>query len=414
MRFVWTTAVKDWRRHRRDPIGVIMWVGIPLLIGGLLTAVSGGRGGPRPQARVLVADADGGVVSRLLVTALAQTGGMIKTEAVGEEDGRARVAKGDATALLIIPAGFGDSVIAERTTRLELLTNPSQTILPRIVKETVSVYVDAAFYLHRLIGDDVRAMAAGPPDGAAAFPDPQIAELSARINQLVGKLRGYVFPPLIRIESVVQPEAEEEDNGTAAIAMFFLPGMLFMSLLFMAQGLSLDLWQEHDGKTLRRVTVSPQRLITFLAGKLLAGVGVMFLVVFIALSVGYTFFGIRAASFPLALVWALVSGAFLIQLMTIIQVLAPTERAGSVLTMILIFPLMMVGGSFFPFEAMPAGMAAIGKMTPNGWALEQFKRIVFGNVDAGALALSFAGLVVISSVLFFVSARRIKQVFAAS
>ncbi len=80
--------------------------------------------------------------------------------------------------------------------------------------------------------------------------------------------------------------------------------------------------------------------------------------------------------------------------------------------MALMFPLMMVGGSFFPFEAMPAGMAFVGRMTPNGWALEQLKRILLGKVEITSLAISFFGLVVIGTVLFVLSVRRIKTVFA--
>jgi ABC-type multidrug transport system permease subunit len=75
------------------------------------------------------------------------------------------------------------------------------------------------------------------------------------------------------------------------------------------------------------------------------------------------------------------------------------------------FPLMMIGGSFFPFEAMPAGMAVIGKLTPNGWALEQLKRILLENVELRSLTLSFLGLLIVGSVLFFVSARRIRTRF---
>jgi ABC-type multidrug transport system permease subunit len=412
MRFMWSTAVKDWRRHRRDPVGIFMWIGIPLLIGGLLTAISGGRGGPRPQAHVLVADADSSLVSRLLIGSLGQAGGIIRAETVGQEVGRKRIADGDATALLLVPKGFGTAVLQEKPAQLELLTNPSQTILPKIVEETLGIFIDGTFYLHRLVGEDLRQLAAGPPDGAA-FPDQQVAQFSAKINQLVNRLRGYLFPPVITIETV-KTEDPEEDDTPKSPALIFLPGILFMSLLFMAQGLSIDLWREREEKTLRRVTVSPQSLFGFLLGKVVSGVGVMFLVILIALAVGYAFFGVPVSSFPLAIVWSLVSGAFLMQMMTIIQVHSPSERAGEVFTMVLIFPLMMIGGSFFPFEAMPAGMAAIGRLTPNGWALAQLQRIIHGKVETGALMVSFAGLLVVGSVLFFISARRIRGAFARS
>ena len=50
MNFVWSTAAKDWVRFRRDPAALVMWLGIPLVVGGLMTMMSGGKDGPQPQA----------------------------------------------------------------------------------------------------------------------------------------------------------------------------------------------------------------------------------------------------------------------------------------------------------------------------------------------------------------------------
>ncbi|UCH83129.1 MAG: hypothetical protein JSW50_11755, partial [Candidatus Latescibacterota bacterium] len=79
MRFIWYTAVKDWRRHRRNPLELILWVGIPLLVGALIALAFGGKSGPAPQAHVLVADEDDSFLSGLLVGALSQeaAGGFI-------------------------------------------------------------------------------------------------------------------------------------------------------------------------------------------------------------------------------------------------------------------------------------------------------------------------------------------------
>ena len=67
LRFAWITAIKDWRRHRRDPLGLLMWIGIPLLVGSLLIMMSGGKGGPEPKAHLLVADEDDSFLSGLLL-----------------------------------------------------------------------------------------------------------------------------------------------------------------------------------------------------------------------------------------------------------------------------------------------------------------------------------------------------------
>jgi ABC-type Na+ efflux pump permease subunit len=415
MRFIWSTATKDLKRIARNPTEVAIWLGIPLLIGSLITAVSGGKGGPTPKAHVLVADQDSSFASTLLLGAMSRAAGgeMIEAERVSQDEGRRRVQRGKATALLIIPRGFGDAVVNDTQTTLELLTNPAQRILPGIVEEILSVFVDGIFYVHRLIGDDLKALANGPPDGSSTFSDKTIANFSVKINQVIRRISASVFPPIIQVTAAVDEEKDEPSN-TVSMALFFVPGILFMSLLFMGQGIAEDLWQERDHKTLRRVVVSPQRVTDFLIGKVLAGSIVIFIVVVVALCIGYAYFGLGIATFPLAVLWATFSGALLMTGMMIIQVYATSQRAANIVTMTLIFPLMMVGGSFFPFEAMPAWMAAIGTKTPNGWAIVQLKAILLARAHPGSLGAAFLGLAVTGTILFLLTARRLRSGFAQS
>ena len=85
-----------------------------------------------------------------------------------------------------------------------------------------------------------------------------------------------------------------------------------------------------------------------------------------------------------------------------------TQRAAGVLTSLIIFPLAMLGGCFFPFEWMPGWMVSIGKFTPNGWALTQFKTILDGHVDAAAVATSAALLAALGAVAFLFVLRRLR------
>jgi ABC-type uncharacterized transport system permease subunit len=55
---------------------------------------------------------------------------------------------------------------------------------------------------------------------------------------------------------------------------------------------------------------------------------------------------------------------------------------------------MMLGGSFFPFEAMPRWMAAVGRWTPNGQAVARLKEILDGTASAAPLLLASAAMLV--------------------
>jgi ABC-type Na+ efflux pump permease subunit len=410
VRFLWSTALKDLRRLRRDPFALGLWIGIPILVGFLIILATGGKSGPKPQAHLLVADNDGSMLSKLLVGAMDQgpAAELIRAEKVDEPEGRARMDKGEASALLIIPKGFGERVLKDEPVTLTLLTNPAQQILPGIVKEYLGILTDAAFYLHRLIGEDLKAFAEGPPPGETDFSDARIAEFSVKMKHLSERLHKVLFPPVIEVESTVEKKGGGAGKQVSP-GVLFVPGLLFMSLLFMAQGLSMDLWHERDGKTLRRAAAAPQSLAAFLAGKMLAGAFLMLGVSIVALAAGYGYFSLPVTTFVPAVFWAVFSGLLLLVGMMVIQLLATSARMGSILTMCILFPLMMAGGSFFPFEAMPGWLAAVGKRTPNGWALEILKNIILQRVEPHALAAALAGLSAAALLLFAIAARRLRS-----
>jgi len=341
MRFVWDTALKDLRRHRRDPVGMALWTGIPLVVGSLIILAIGGRSGPSPQAHLLVSDQDNSVLSKMLVGALSQdaTGEFVRAEEVSLEDGQSRMDKGDATALLVIPDGFERAVLMEEPSTIGLVTNPAQTILPGIVEEGLSILVDGIFYMHRLVGEDLRELATGPPEGMQFFTDARIAEFSVKIKAIMESLTSYISPPLIDMESNAGEDEEPEDSGRMAV--FFLTGILFMALLFMAQGLSGDLWEEIETKTLRRVLASPMSLRAFLTGKTLASLLLMLAVCLLTLGPGYVYLSIDLATLPLATAWSAFSGIILMSILLLVHLSGRNRRGGNILSMVLIFPLML-------------------------------------------------------------------------
>ncbi len=419
MRFIWQTALKDLRRHRSEPFGFIIWLGIPLVIGTLMVLASGGRGGVRPHAELLVVDGDNTLLSGALVSALSQDnfgGGIIQAEEVSIEEGLDRINDGDGSALLIIPPGFTSAILQEEPTTLNLIKNPAQRILPGIIEESVSIFVDLTWYVQRLFGDELRDIAEGPSEGGGTFEDLFVADLSVRINRMMSRVGDYLFPPIIKLdagpapdESTLDVEADSEDKVSVNFGTLFVPGLLIMSILFMCQSMSEDLWKERDGQTLRRVTATPRWAGSFLLGKILAAAILMFMVTLVALTLGFVYFRFHIETFPLAIIWTTFSGAVFVSGLMVIQLFVSSARAGNIVTMIIIFPLMMVGGSFFPFEAMPEGMAAIGRLTPNGWALEQMKAILFDRVEPASLARSFGALLIVGTGLFFLATSRLRR-----
>jgi ABC-type multidrug transport system permease subunit len=132
----------------------------------------------------------------------------------------------------------------------------------------------------------------------------------------------------------------------------------------------------------------------------------------VALAVGAWYFEVPFVRVPVAALWGTLSGALLLALMMLLQVLASSQRVGGVLTLAVLFPLMMLGGSFFPFESMPAWMVAVGQRTPNGWSVSVLRAIVRGEAGAGALATGSLVLLAGIALLFAAVAWRMRAGFA--
>ena len=402
MPFILTTVVKEFRRLRRDPLLFTVWMGVPVLIAVLFSLVFG-RGQMMPQGTLLLADEDDSLASTLIAGAFnqGQLGKMIRVEQVAAAAGRERMARGGASALLRIPKGFGADFVNSRPVRLELVTNPAQRIMPGIIQETVSILAEGGHYIQWVFGEQLLQMQGGAPS------DTNVAKLSVEINRAIQTISAYLNPPAIVLETKVVEEKTRQVNFGAAMA----PGMLLMTTLFLAGGFAGEMWKEKLGGTLRRVAMTPPRMDSYLAGKAVTFGMVMTLISVPALAASARLLDAPVRQGPLAVAWIVAGGITLFLLVLLLQMLASSERAANVLTSMVTFPLLMIGGCFFPFESMPEGMARIGKLTPNGWILVRFRSLLEGSAGAGETGLAFLLLIAVGGLAFLAAARRLRRSF---
>jgi ABC-type multidrug transport system permease subunit len=404
LRFIWASARKDALRARRDPFAILIWIGIPLILGALITAVFG-RGQVTPQGRLLVVDEDDSFVSNVLTGAFSREpmSKMVLIEKVSRAEGRERIDRGDASALLIIPKGLADAALGNEPYRLELLTNPSQRIMPSLIKEVLSVTVEAGFYLHQVAGPELLAIGQQNRDGIPT--DVEIAQYSVAFNHVADGLRKYLFPPLIELETTV---AKENTSGKSLGAVLY-PTFIFMAVLFTSSALAGDIWKERNAGALRRLCTTRTPLPAYLAGKLLFVVLIFAAVGLMGVAVARWLAGVPVAYFAGAVLWLVFSGSCFFLLLLLLVLQASTQRGANTLSNLVVFPMAMLGGCFFPFDQMPAWMVRIGSKTPNGWAVIQFNALMDGSVNREKLALAAAGLLLAAGVAFVLALRKLPR-----
>jgi len=223
MSFALTSFKKDIMRWRQDVMATVIWISIPLMIGGLITSLMGSD--VKPHGTLLMVDQDESFLSELIAGAYGagELGELISVEKVALEDGTQRIDDGDASGLLVIPEGFGAAMLNSEPVTLTLRTNPSQTILPGIITNVTEILLDAGFYAHQLFGDEInlmKTMGDNPPDAL-------VAGLAVAMQNKIESVAPQLFPPVIDIE-IVEPPPKEP---SPPLALLFLPGIILMAVM---------------------------------------------------------------------------------------------------------------------------------------------------------------------------------------
>lgn len=367
MRFALDSAHKDLRRWWQDKTAILLFLGVPFLIGGLITAMMDGNSGGKPQGTLLIADLDDGLLSGVVAGAFGQgeLGELIVVETVSVEEGAERIEAGEASGFLTIPEGFTDAFINDEPVTLTLKTNPSQFILPGIIQDVTEILLDLGFYAQQLLGDELKEIMDSDFEGEAA--DLFVASISVDIQDKIDAVGPKIFPPVLDVEIVDPPPSEPVPD----FALLFLPGIVLMAVLFASNSLAADFWVERESGTLRRLVSTPGRLFAFVLGKAMAAGVVMGCIVLIAFSVGFAYHEVAWVKLPSAVVWVTLGGVGLFAWFAALAMLFPNQKTASLITTILLFPLLMAGGSFFPFAALPEWIQTIGKMAPNGFIVDR-------------------------------------------
>ena len=372
---------KDLLRRLRNPLSTILVLAFPLIFAGILTLAFGTGGTQTPKVRLLIDNQDGGLLGTLVSQAFTrpESAQYFEVEKAGP-DALTRLEKGEFSALLRIPKNLTQAFLDGRAVELELVRNPSQSILPEVAEQTAQVLADglsAASYSLRGPIDELR-----PLFGSGQGPtDQSVATVSVTINQWIRKSGKYVFPPAITLKNV-QLEKPDAKGATASAAspmasvfLFVLPGLAVFALFTLGDMVMRDLLGEGTRGTLRRVLAGPVRPGTLVVAKSLtaAVVAVGGLLVLAAIAGLVAHHGVDFIAFAL-LSLALV--ACVTGLASTIYGLARSERQGSTIGSALYLILAFSGGAFLPLENLPRAMRAISPASLFYWGTQGYQKLL--------------------------------------
>jgi len=207
---------RDWKR----PWAMLLLAAMPLALSVLIASVFGGKGGsgPMPIVHVAVLDQDKDLLTGML-RSLPTQGDAAKNLRLhfveSREEGLRLVEKDQVSGFVVLPRRMTLNLLTGQTNSIELYENPAQQVLPKVVRQGVSLLALGLSATAETLGQPLRDMrelirSNGFPAAAA------VGDVASSSVEKLGNLRTYVFPPLIKFETV--PAAEFKPLSTNAPA----------------------------------------------------------------------------------------------------------------------------------------------------------------------------------------------------
>ena len=295
------------------------------------------------------------------------------------DEATAQLEREDITALVVIPAGFEDTIRSGGTVELEYLTIPSsggfeiQGLVQSVLAEQ-----NAAIRASRLVADradiDEREATAIVAATDRALPDVQV--------------------------TTVDPTGE---NFTDADAVGFVAAqelVLFVFLMSMVAATAL-IEVRRLGVT-RRMLATPASAVEIVAGEALGRYGVAF--VQSAFIIGSTalLFGLDWGSWPATLLIVACFSLVATAAALFIGALVSNENQAVAVGISLGMALAALGGCMVPLEIFPDGLRTLAHVTPHAWAVDAFTEVVqrggtIGQVGTELAVLLAYGLILLAA-----------------
>jgi ABC-2 type transport system permease protein len=304
-------------------------------------------------------------------------------------------ARDQASAALVIPAGFADSVLAMGDAHLLLLTNPRQSISPRIAEGVVGTLVSMGNGLVSIFAEPigmVRELSRSDSVSADAVGSTARAFFES----------GERAQGLAALGEVDVSVVEDEESGDALdqfnMAALFFPGLVMFALFTVSLSLETRFLYDRTRKVTHRIVSAPVRPARIVAEQRLYAVSFLLAVAVVSGLVGGIVGRIAPTGLAVAGVITLALVLFITGLNGTIFSLSSSVRATSAIGSFLMMALVIVGGGFFPVEAWPEWMQRISRVMPTGIANLGLTRALTGR----EIGVSLPALFVYSG-LFFVA-----------
>ena len=392
----------DVRRHLKSPLTVVIYMIIPLAMTGLIGVIFAPRteGSELPPIPVILVDNDKGMVSKLLLGAfdVDQMKKMFLVTVTDEADGRKRMGRGKASAMIVIPEGFTLDLLDAKPVTLVVLKNPSEQFLPDIVEEFMNTLAVMLSGVVQAFSDEVKGIRALIDRPVESFPWDRLGPELGRAQAKVVAARKYLDPLLIGLKNEETQAAGARTAFTQAdLFAIVLPGMAVMFLLFIVQTLMRDIVTEREDGKLRRLMTTPLRPVELLGARIAGGWVMGIVVLLVMVAAGTLVFRVAWGPFGWFLLLGAVASFWAAAFFALLHALVRNRNQAGAFSAPIILAFSLFGGSMMNVEAMPKAFVKIGLLTPNRWFIDGAALVREGRFPTASLiVLTASGLLLLA------------------
>ncbi len=328
MRAVWAVALKELRQAVRDPLSLVVLVGLPTF---LLILLGYAISFDVEHVRLAVQDRDMSAASRAVIRAFTSSGKFdLQRSLPAATDLDRLLESGTVQAILVIEEGFGSDLASGETVPLQLLLDGTDAT-------TASTIQGYATSISSAVGLELVRRQTTPRVG------PQ------------NRFSGIEYRPRIWYN----PELESSH--------FLVPGLIaFIMMLSGVLSTALSLVRERERGTLEQLRVAPLRTVQLLLGKTLPYLAFSLLAVALILVAARLMFGLVVKGPLLDLFLATL--LFLLGSLgwgLLVSTLADTQSAAFQIGIFsALLPTLILSGFVFPIRNMPLVLQGLTYLVP--------------------------------------------------
>ena len=353
-------TVANIRSFVRDRAALFWTFAFPILFVVLFGTIFSGGGDA--EYDVGWVDEDGTPAATQLHDAFAQVP-LFALETGARDALLSRMRDGDLRAVIVVPAGYGESLGAPPT-------------------------------------------GSGPAAQLTLFTDPSAATTSQTIQQVVGQVIGGVNQALSGQPPQIGLRTESLQTVEIGAAAFFVPSILAMALMQVGVFAAIPLVQQREKLILKRLNATPLPRWTLVGSNVIVRLLIAAAQTVIILAIGIALLGVEVTGNPLVIAGFVVLGALTFtSIGYVIASFARTEEAANGMTSIVQFPLMFLSGIFFPLEVMPEWLRGVATFLPLTYLGDALRQTMVGGTPFAPLGVDAIVLVGWLAVTLAISAR---------